>query len=145
MASRLFTLPRTHLPSIASTVRHPAAVFRTMSSAASPRTYEWLVVVPDKPGTLAKRLEVRPTHFANLKDKLDNGIYKMGGAVLDEVPETDDPNTFKFSGSTLVCIAESREEILGWLNADIYAETGVWDVEKAQIWPFKCAFRHQFP
>jgi uncharacterized protein YciI len=75
------------------------------------------------------------THFANLKDKLDNGIYKMGGAVLDEVPETDDPNTFKFSGSTLVCIAESREEILGWLNADIYAETGVWDVEKVRRGP----------
>jgi hypothetical protein len=31
---------------------------RTMSSAA-PRKFEFLVVVPDKPGMLAKRLEVR--------------------------------------------------------------------------------------
>lgn len=32
----------------------------TTSAAAEPRKFEWLVVVPDKPGTLAKRLEVRP-------------------------------------------------------------------------------------
>lgn len=36
-----------------------AAGFR-MASSAAPRTYEWLVVIPDKPGMQAKRLEVRP-------------------------------------------------------------------------------------
>lgn len=29
-------------------------------SAAAPRKFEWLVIVPDVPGTLAKRMEVRP-------------------------------------------------------------------------------------
>lgn len=33
-------------------------LFRTMSSSA-PKA-EWLAVIPDKPNTLAKRLEVRP-------------------------------------------------------------------------------------
>lgn len=36
---------------------------RTMASsaaAAAPRKFEFLVIVPDKPGTLEKRLEVRP-------------------------------------------------------------------------------------
>lgn len=28
--------------------------------ASETRKYEWLVVVPDKPGMMAKRLEVRP-------------------------------------------------------------------------------------
>lgn len=32
---------------------------RTMASSAA-RTYEFLVIVPDKPGMHAKRLEVRP-------------------------------------------------------------------------------------
>ena len=51
--------------------------------ASSPGTkFEWLVVVPDKPGTLAKRLEVRPTHFANLGSKVESGLLKMGGAWM---------------------------------------------------------------
>ncbi|KJZ73870.1 hypothetical protein HIM_06763 [Hirsutella minnesotensis 3608] len=35
------------------------AQIRTMASA-TPRKHEFLVIVPDKPGTHAKRLEVRP-------------------------------------------------------------------------------------
>lgn len=60
MATRLFS--RTLLPRISNPAHRPLALTRTMASSASssPRTYEWLVVVPDKPGTLAKRLEVRP-------------------------------------------------------------------------------------
>ncbi len=41
----------------------PLAPFRAMASdaaAAAVRKYEWLVVIPDKPGTLEKRLEIRP-------------------------------------------------------------------------------------
>lgn len=29
--------------------------------------YEYLVTIPDVPGTLEKRLKARPTHLANLK------------------------------------------------------------------------------
>lgn len=42
-------------------VRAPAPLnLRAMSSAAPSRKYEWLVVVPDFPGVLQKRLDVRP-------------------------------------------------------------------------------------
>lgn len=55
----------------------------------------------------------------------------MGGAILDEVPQDQsDPSSFKFCGSTLVCIAETREEVLGHLKGDIYNREGVWDLEK---------------
>lgn len=37
----------------------PTPITRTMATSA-PRKFEWLVVVPDKPNMLAKRLEVRP-------------------------------------------------------------------------------------
>ncbi|CRK25159.1 hypothetical protein BN1723_013517 [Verticillium longisporum] len=137
MASRLIPRIRPVQPNFLTITRFQ----HNMSSSAAPRKYEWLVVVSDKPDTLAKRLEVRPTHFKNLQDKLDAGIFKMGGALLDEVPADDEPSSLKFNGSTLVCLAESREEVMGWLEKDVHAEAGVWDLEKVQLWPFKCAFR----
>lgn len=41
----------------------PSTTIRTMASdvpTPAPGNFEWLVVVPDKPGMKAKRLEVRP-------------------------------------------------------------------------------------
>ncbi|ODA80754.1 hypothetical protein RJ55_03713 [Drechmeria coniospora] len=113
---------------------------RTMASSTP--TFEFLVVVPDKPGMLAKRLEVRPQHFRNMTPKIESGAWKMGGALLNSVPESDDATKFDFMGSTMVCVAESKEEVLRQLQEDIYSTSGVWDTEKAQIYAFKCAFRN---
>ncbi|KAF4506432.1 hypothetical protein G6O67_006521 [Ophiocordyceps sinensis] len=111
------------------------------SSAAAP-THEFLVVVPDKPGMHAKRIKVRQMHLVNLAPKIESGKWKMGGALLKALPADDDPDNFEFAGSSIVCLAESREEVLEQLREDIYTKTGVWDTEKAQIYPFKCAFRN---
>ncbi|KAK3388426.1 hypothetical protein B0T20DRAFT_104945 [Sordaria brevicollis] len=119
---------------------------RTMaSSATAGKKIEWLVVVPDFEGVGEKRLEVRPDHFAGLGKNVDNGCFQMGGAVLSEPPTSDDPKTFKFAGSTIVLLAESREEVIKILKEDVYAQKGVWDVDNAQMWPFKCAFRFPVP
>ncbi|OIW23467.1 hypothetical protein CONLIGDRAFT_128485 [Coniochaeta ligniaria NRRL 30616] len=121
---------------------HPTGTtqsIRTMASAA--RKFEFLVVVPDFPGMREKRLEVRPTHFAGLKPHIDSGAFQMGGAVLSEVPADDEPSSLQFAGSTIIAVAESKEEVLAILKNDIYAQSGVWDVENAQIWPLKAAFR----
>ncbi|KAK3327118.1 hypothetical protein B0T19DRAFT_420827 [Cercophora scortea] len=117
--------------------RSAAAARRNMSSSAAPvRKYEWLVVIPDFPGALAKRIEARPLHFAGLKPAMESGLYKMGGAVLDEVPADDEPTSLKMSGSTVIIVAESKEEILKVLRDDIYAKSGVWDVDNVS---FICA------
>ncbi|KAK3996687.1 hypothetical protein QBC44DRAFT_317369 [Cladorrhinum sp. PSN332] len=118
--------------------------FRTMASSA-PKKIEWLVVVPDFPGAGAKRLEIRPQHFAGLAPAVNSGLYKLGGAVLNEPPTSSDPTTFNFAGSTVVILAESREAIKEVLRNDIYAKEGVWDVENAQMWPLLCAFRYPVP
>jgi hypothetical protein len=34
----------------------------------------------------------------------------------------------------------TKEEVLAEIKKDIYATTGVWDLEKIQIYPFKAAF-----
>ncbi|KAK5660069.1 hypothetical protein OQA88_13538 [Cercophora sp. LCS_1] len=110
-------------------------------SSSTGRKYEWLVVVPDFEGVLDKRIEARPLHFAGLKPNIDSGLFQMGGAILDEVPKDDEPSSLKMSGSTLIIVAETKEEILGKLREDVYAKSGVWDVDSAQMWPLKCAFR----
>ncbi|KAH6641769.1 hypothetical protein F5144DRAFT_600370 [Chaetomium tenue] len=109
----------------------------------APKKVEWLVVIPDFPGAQAKRLEVRPQHFAGLGPAKESGLYQMGGAVLNEPPTSDDPSTFSFAGSTIIILASSREEIKEELRKDVYASSGVWDVENAQMWPLLCAFRNQ--
>ncbi|KAK3307898.1 uncharacterized protein B0T15DRAFT_522937 [Chaetomium strumarium] len=113
-----------------------------MATGAAPNKTEWLVVVPDFPGAQQKRLEVRPQHFAGIGPFKESGVYQMGGAVLHEPPTSNDPATFSFAGSTLVMQASTREEVIETLRQDIYAKSGVWDVDNAQIWPLLCAFRH---
>ncbi|KAI0426586.1 hypothetical protein F5Y09DRAFT_59056 [Xylaria sp. FL1042] len=115
-----------------------------MASISTPPAgkMEWLVVVPDKAGTHEKRLEVRANHLEGIKPLAESGFVKTGGAILNEKPESEDATKFSFYGSTLVCVASSKEEILDVLSKDIYATSGVWDLENVQIWPAKFAFRN---
>ena len=57
----------------------------------------------------------------------------MGGAVLNAVPESEDPTTWDFAGSTIVRTAGSKEEVIADLRKDIYATSGVWDVDKVSL------------
>ncbi|OTB09098.1 hypothetical protein M426DRAFT_316390 [Hypoxylon sp. CI-4A] len=107
-----------------------------------PGKFEWLVVVPDKPGTQQKRLEVRPLHFEGLKPLIESQQLKTGGAVLNDKPDSDDPSKFDWYGSTLVLVAESKEEVKALLQNDIYTKSGVWDVDNALILAAKYAFRY---
>ncbi|OAQ98616.1 hypothetical protein LLEC1_02093 [Akanthomyces lecanii] len=111
------------------------------TTTAAPAKFEFLVIVPDKPGTLQKRLEVRAAHLSAAKTQVESGTYTMGGAVLNSVPEGTDPSKFEFHGSSLVAVGESKEAVLEQLKNDVYATSGVWDLAKAQVFPFLCAFR----
>ncbi|KAK6950897.1 hypothetical protein Daesc_007425 [Daldinia eschscholtzii] len=148
MAFRFRTLPRLFQPAAAllvraqptTAVRITSRIFRgpvqiQMASITTPPAgkYNWLVVVPDKPGTREKRLEVRPQHFEGLKPYLESGQFKTGGAVLNDKPESDDPAKFDWYGSTLILVAESKEEVKTILEKDIYTKTGVWDTENTKL------------
>lgn len=58
---------------------------------------------------------------------------------MNKVPAEGE--AMSFAGSALVVSASSKEEVLEKLKKDVYAENEVWDFEKAQIYPFKCAIR----
>lgn len=64
------------------------------------------------------------------------------GGLLNSVPEGTDPSTFDFHGSSFIAVAESKEGVIDLIKDDIYVKSGVWDLEKAQVFPFLCAFRN---
>jgi hypothetical protein len=64
------------------------------------------------------------------------------GAALNDIPADDnDAKTYSFYGTVMTAVAASKEEVVGQLKEDPYAKAGVWDMEKAQIMPYKCAVR----
>ncbi|KAK2817686.1 hypothetical protein FQN49_007964, partial [Arthroderma sp. PD_2] len=109
-------------------------------ATAAPSKKEWIVMMPDKPGMLAKRVEVRNTHLQNLNPVLESGFLKMGGSTLEHHP-AEGENPPPMTGSALLVAADSVKEIREILSKDIYATSGVWDLENAKIIPFKCAIR----
>ncbi|KAF2100662.1 hypothetical protein NA57DRAFT_74262 [Rhizodiscina lignyota] len=101
---------------------------------------EWLVIFPDHEGALKKRLEVRPKHIEAIVADGGKGFWLMGGALLErplDGTEAPPPSV----GSAMLCAANSKEEVLDRLKADLYTTAGVWDWNKIQIYPFKCAVR----
>ncbi|EOO01908.1 putative dimeric alpha-beta barrel protein [Phaeoacremonium minimum UCRPA7] len=111
-------------------------------ASSAPRTYEWLVVVPDKPGVQETRLKIRPDHFKGMTKFIESGQWKMGGAILEDMPADDEVSSMKFAGSTLIIVAESKEAALATIKDDVYVKHGVWDMDKVMIWPAKIAFRN---
>ncbi|RBR07273.1 uncharacterized protein FIESC28_10772 [Fusarium coffeatum] len=93
---------------------------------------EWIVLIPDIQGSLERRMSVRETHVKELIKHIDSGLYQMGGATLD---------ADQIDGSAIIARAKSKVEILDVLKADIYALSGVWDLDNAKFIPFKCVYR----
>ncbi|KAL1305588.1 hypothetical protein AAFC00_007193 [Neodothiora populina] len=101
--------------------------------------HEWIVILPDNTDALEKRMSVRQSHLSNLTPDVESGLWLMGGATLDEPPkEGEGP---KINGSIMLALAETKEEVLEKLKGDVYSQSGVWNWEKVQIYPFKAAFR----
>lgn len=63
----------------------------------------------------------------------------MLGAMLESHPGEGESPAIK--GSMIVYTATTVEEVRELIKNDIYAKSGVWDVEKAQIIPVCCLSR----
>ncbi|KAH8428790.1 uncharacterized protein LDX57_006470 [Aspergillus melleus] len=59
--------------------------------------------------------------------------------MFDSHPTEGKPPSFK--GSAIMYLAESKEAAIELIKKDIYTVSGVWDVENAQVIPFKSAVR----
>ncbi|KAL9104605.1 MAG: hypothetical protein Q9163_000470 [Psora crenata] len=102
---------------------------------------EWLVIVPDHEGALDKRMKVRPKHFEELSHRLEDSAactYKVGGALLEE--PVKEGNDLKIGGSFLLARADTKEDVIQALKADVYTTADVWNWNKIKIYPIKSAF-----
>ncbi|KAF7506204.1 hypothetical protein GJ744_012184 [Endocarpon pusillum] len=124
----------------------------TPLSTSQPRSKkEWLVHLPDHtdPSTLAKRVSVRGDHLSGIGPALASGRLLFGGATLSAHPEAEEggggaasaPPPPPMTGSVMLVTAESEEEVREFVRADVYARSGVWDVQKMTVWPFRTAVR----
>ncbi|KAI4853673.1 hypothetical protein E4T44_00688 [Aureobasidium sp. EXF-8845] len=101
--------------------------------------YEWMVILPDNVGALDKRMAVREQHLSAIKPAAESGFWVLGGAMLEDTPKESSP--LKITGSVMMAVASSKEEVMEKIKSDIYADKGVWDMDKIQIFPFKSAIR----
>ncbi|KAL5604948.1 hypothetical protein FOVSG1_005095 [Fusarium oxysporum f. sp. vasinfectum] len=105
--------------------------------------YDWIVLIPDHKGALAKRIAARPGHLKGIASRIESGAWIMSGPTLDYPPI--DGQEKAIDGSCIVANAPSREEVMEEIRKDIYATSGVWNFEKITILPIMTAFRKGLP
>lgn len=84
----------------------------------------YALICNDKPGSVAKRMEIRPEHLDHLKGL--GATLKFAGPFLDDDGQP--------CGSLLVVEAENREAALAIGNADPYAKAGLFASVEARPW-----------
>ncbi|PWI69350.1 hypothetical protein PCL_00997 [Purpureocillium lilacinum] len=114
---------------------------RTMANRRALTTghKEFLCIIPDKPNVSDLRKSVKRAHYEGIKPLISSGRLVAGGAMVESHPAKDELPAFK--GSAVVYTGESIEEVRAIIHSDIYAKSGVWDLEKAQIIPYIPAVR----
>ncbi|KAG2417072.1 hypothetical protein HFD88_008290 [Aspergillus terreus] len=134
------TLPlvKAYLPRGVASPRH---VGKRSLATANSKQKEFLCILPDKPDALNLRKQVRPAHLEDIKPLVASGRVVAGGAMVERHPEEGEGVPFK--GSMMIYTGDSIEDVRETLMKDIYAKSGVWDLEKAQIIPFISAIREQ--
>jgi len=93
----------------------------------------YAVIGRDKPGSLEKRLEVRPAHLERLQDLQSQGRVVLAGPC--PAIDSPDPGPAGFSGSLMVVEFPTLEEAKTWADADPYMEAGVF--ASVEVIPFK--------
>ncbi|KAI1563691.1 EntF Non-ribosomal peptide synthetase module, partial [Pyrenophora tritici-repentis] len=71
------------------------------------------------------------------KDKATVAVFVEQKEPIQEGESTPP----KMKGSAMLVRARTREEVVERLKNDIYVSEGVWDWDKAQIFPFKSTLR----
>ncbi|THH20524.1 hypothetical protein EUX98_g8566 [Antrodiella citrinella] len=106
---------------------------------SAPALYKYAIWAPDYADEecLARRLSVRERHLANAKKLTEDGILKIGGAMIQDGSQlTDQP---KMQGSLMVYEAASLDDVWKIIKEDVYYTGRVWDKDRLEITPFKAA------
>ncbi|KAL4768018.1 hypothetical protein BDW60DRAFT_211406 [Aspergillus nidulans var. acristatus] len=104
-------------------------------------TKELLVVIPDRPNVLERRLAIRPRHSPNFVRLHQQGYVSWAGPLFEKHVSEGIQRPFK--GSAMVVNEEDMECLKQTLSSDVYIKEGVWDMGNALIVPFRTTMRWQ--
>ncbi len=93
----------------------------------------YMIYGEDAPGSLEKRLAVRPRHLERAQALLAEGRLILGGPL--PAIDSPDPGPAGFSGSLIVAEFPSLEEARAWAEADPYVTEGVF--ARLTVKPFR--------
>ncbi len=96
----------------------------------------YAIIATDAPGSLEKRLAVRPSHLERLQSLQNEGRLIIAGP--HPAIDSEDPGTAGFSGSLIVAEFASLAEAEAWAAADPYQAAGVY--QSVIVKPFKKVF-----
>ncbi|KAM0279878.1 hypothetical protein ACHAPQ_011758 [Fusarium lateritium] len=110
---------------------------RTLATGTQKK--EFLCILPDKPDVLELRKSVKAGHYKGIQPLIASGKLPAGGAIFEKHPVDGEPALFR--GSVVVYTGDTEAEVRKIIENDIYATSGVWDLEKMQIIPYVAAVR----
>ncbi|KAJ5199432.1 hypothetical protein N7491_000010 [Penicillium cf. griseofulvum] len=114
--------------------RVPAHVFTKLSTPS-----ELLVVFPDMPNVLERRIKIRPRHSPNFVRLHNEGYVSWAGPLFEK--HVNETIHRPFKGSAMVVNEEVKDGLMEKLASDIYVKEKVWDVENALVVPFRTIMR----
>ncbi|KAM5376220.1 hypothetical protein ACJA88_007331 [Fusarium oxysporum] len=97
---------------------------------------EHLVILPDKPNVLKRRVEIRPRHSPNFVRLHNEGYVSWAGPIFDSHVDGDIARR-PFKGSVMVVNEENWGGFMERVSSDIYIQEGIWDLEKAHFIRFR--------
>lgn len=93
----------------------------------------YAIISEDKPDSLPRRLDARPSHLARLEALQDEGRLILAGP--HPAVDSNDPGEAGFSGSLVVAEFADQAAAKAWANADPYVAADVY--AKVVVKPFK--------
>ena len=101
--------------------------------------YDWLVQISDLPNALQKRMDNLQAHLSYNKPQIEAGTLVFSGPTLSSQPKSNEipPMT----GTVMLLRASTEEEAWKLVKENPYATTGIWDMDKAVVTPFRCVVR----
>jgi uncharacterized protein YciI len=93
----------------------------------------YAIISEDRPGSLDRRLQVRPDHLARLEALKNDARLILAGP--HPAVDSPDPGAAGFTGSLVVAEFASLDAARAWADADPYVAADVY--ESVIVKPFK--------
>ncbi|CAM6103127.1 unnamed protein product [Calypogeia fissa] len=107
-----------------------------MSSTSTTHKTEYLVIIPDHPDSLHKRLAVREKHLESITPHVQS-IRRCGLRRRHSLITSEGRRAAGHEGQCDACQGGER----GGGAGDIYAKGGPWNLNEVKIYPFRSAIR----